>query len=547
MALDVALELSVEQLISALNEKLFTEFASVRSKVPPASRTSVAGLTAKVRSGELKAHSRDVTRFFQVDALERRAKDVLHEVISLRNALRPVNRLHPEVIALCAAFVSDTDPKPVIPLTHVCRYWRRAVVSSPRNWASVGSGWKRLAPLCVMRSAAVPLSVKISVSDIKGDEGFLRTLIPHVSRISGLSLTGYSSMQSVADDLPGFFTSPMPSLTSLELEQTDQPAEAFPSNDASTPPLFRNLSKLRSLHLIRTPLYPTVFSITSLVELKLVNYAAPFHFGEFIRFLHSNPNLELVILDLGFSVTSALFYSKRKISLPRLQRLVFTCGNAADASTLLSWVSLPPTSHITIQGSQSNPRNDLASFLPSPPTRIQEMLAPITAIKYCSSRWLHIFGEGQLSFQSSKYQSKICDGLDLFVTGAVREFHINTYSPDANGDYLSWPLRRLPVLEALVFSEIRLPLGSLFALAKEPPLCPSLKTIAFFDCVVTEAVITELERVLAKRRDSTAARLYRVVIVNATHALPKIQLIYQLRKFVPRVDVGIGNELPDLL
>ena len=56
MALDVALELSVEQLISALNEKLFTEFTSIRSKVPHASRTSVAALTTEVRSGELMAH-----------------------------------------------------------------------------------------------------------------------------------------------------------------------------------------------------------------------------------------------------------------------------------------------------------------------------------------------------------------------------------------------------------------------------------------------------------------------------------------------------------
>jgi len=57
MALDVVLELSVEQLISALNKKLFIEFTDVRSKVPPVSRTSVAALTAEVRSGELKISS----------------------------------------------------------------------------------------------------------------------------------------------------------------------------------------------------------------------------------------------------------------------------------------------------------------------------------------------------------------------------------------------------------------------------------------------------------------------------------------------------------
>ena len=49
MALDVALEFSVEQLISALNKKLFTEFTSVRMKVPYATRTSVATLATEVQ------------------------------------------------------------------------------------------------------------------------------------------------------------------------------------------------------------------------------------------------------------------------------------------------------------------------------------------------------------------------------------------------------------------------------------------------------------------------------------------------------------------
>ena len=460
-----------------------------------------------------------------------------------------MNRLHPEVIALCAAFVSDTDPKPIIPLTHVCRYWRRAIASSPGKWASIDSEWKRLVPLCLERSAAVALSIRISVSDVEGDEDFLQALIPHASRISGISLTEYSSIESVTDDLPGLFTSPMPLLTSLELEQTDQPTEAFPSDEASTPPVFRNLSNLRTLHFVRTPLYPAVFSITSLVELKLVNYTSPFHFGEFIEFLHSNQSLEVVILDLQFSEGSRQIAPERKASLPQLQCLVFTCGSATDARMLLSWVSLRRGSHITIRGSQSNSSADLASFLPSPPTSIQELLTPITAIKYCSSRWLHISGgDGQLSFQSPETAiPTLYDGLDLFVTGAVREFHIKTYALDSSGTFLSRPLERLPILEALVFLETHLSPGSLSALAKEDPLCPSLKTIAFFDCEVTEGVIKELERVLTKRRDSTAARLYRVVIVNIARTLPSLQSIHRLRKLVPRVDVGVGDELPALL
>jgi len=411
----------------------------------------------------------------------------------------------------------------------------------------IGSGWKPLVPLYLERSATVPLSVKISVSDVEEDEDFLQALVPHASRISDLSLTGYPTIESVADDLPGLFTSPMPALTSLELEQTDQPAQAFPSDEASTPPLFRNLSNLRTLHFVRTPLYPAVFSIASLVELKLVDYTSPFHFGDFIEFLHSNQSLEVVILDLQFSEGSRRISPDRKASLPQLQRLVFTCGSATDARALLSWVSLRRGSHITIRGSQSNSSADLASFLPSPPTSIQELLTPITAIKYYSSGWFHISGgDGKFSFQPSKPPPTVYDGFDLFTTGTAREFHI-TYALDSSSTFLSWPLGRLPGLEALVLSRMRLPPGSLSALAKEDPLCPSLKTIAFFDCKVTEDVIKELEEVLAKRRDSTATRLYRVVIVNATHALPDYYSIRRLREFVSRVDAGVGDELPALL
>ena len=57
MALNFALELSFEQLISTLNKKLSMELASIRLKVPPAPRTSMVAMIAEVRSSELKTPS----------------------------------------------------------------------------------------------------------------------------------------------------------------------------------------------------------------------------------------------------------------------------------------------------------------------------------------------------------------------------------------------------------------------------------------------------------------------------------------------------------
>ena len=54
MALDAALELSVEQLIGASNKKIFMECTRVQLMTPFATCASVAALTAEVRSNELK-------------------------------------------------------------------------------------------------------------------------------------------------------------------------------------------------------------------------------------------------------------------------------------------------------------------------------------------------------------------------------------------------------------------------------------------------------------------------------------------------------------
>ena len=277
----------------------------------------------------------------------------------------------PEVLTSCASFVSDTDPRPVVTLTHVCRYWRRSIVSNPRIWASIATGWKRLGPLCLERAGAVPLAVDITVPDIKNGEDFLESLIPQTSRIGRLRLSGYSTIETVADDLPGFLGSSMPNLTSLNLQQTTEPAELFPSREAPVPSLFQNVAKLESLCLARTPLYPAVLSATSLRELKLLGYANPFHFGTFLGLLDANPGLERVVLDIQFITGSVKIEPARKVVLPRLQVLSITCSKPIDSKGLLSCI--PPTrgARVEVIASQLDQSAKFSSYLPSPPTHIE--------------------------------------------------------------------------------------------------------------------------------------------------------------------------------
>lgn len=432
----------------------------------------------------------------------------------------------------------------MVTLTHVCQYWRRAIISSPGSWTSIDSNRKKLAPLFLECSGAASLSADISVEgvDFEEDEDFMRALLPHVPRISNLSLYGFQPIEDLETHLPSFFASPMPNLTSLKLEQEEESTDPFPPEGVPTPQLFQNVSKLKSLHLTGVPLYPVLRNIKSLAELTLVSDTFPFQ--EFLGFLESNPNLEILDLDVLFANTPALATPERLISFPRLRRLTLRCGDATSTRALLSCLSL---SHgINIEVYQTNPNPPpLASFLPCPSTHILGLFAPIIIIKYLSPPGtLHLSSKnGSFSFRGCKPSRVAHEELDLFATCAVREFRLRL----GNQCRLSWTLGRLPKLEALVISNGSLEPEFLSVLAEDPVLCPSLKTIAFLECELTNEAVHGLGGILAKRAHSIAARLHRVVIVNRTRDLPNRHLVSHLQRFIPQVDIAVGNKLPDLL
>ena len=420
-------------------------------------------------------------------------------------------------------------------------------MSNPRNWASIAIGWKRLVPLCLERAGAVPLALDITIPDIKSDPSFLRELLPHVTRVGHFYLTGHSSIETVADDLPGFFDSSMPNLTSLELQQTTEPTKIFPSGNTPVPPIFRSVTKLESLCLTRTPLHPVLLSITSLRDLKLLGYTRPLHFGTFLGFLDSNPGLERVVLDIQFIVDSVETALARRIPLPRLQHLSITCSKPIDSKGLLSCISLPHGVNLEVVFTQPDQHARLGSFLPSPPTPIWELLAPITTVKaQVSPQELRLFGNGTVfTFRSPQAPLDVHQELALLPGATVRKFYANLHPLKYTDIELSKVLKALPRLKTLVFSNTIIPRGSLSALAEEPVSCPALKTIAFFNCSIRPNAIQELGEAIVRRRHLTVTRLRRVVIINnSLVTLPEPESIQRLRKSIPRVDVGVNNKLP---
>lgn len=396
-------------------------------------------------------------------------------------------------------------------------------------------------PLCLGRAGSVPLTVRISASSVKTDEDFLKALLPRVSRIGHLSLTGYSSIEDIERDLPGLLASPAPNLVSLELEQTGEPTGSFPAH-----PLFQNVPGLKLLHLTRTPLHPILMSATSLLELKISGCTTPFRFGDFVGFLRSNPNLEHITLGIQFHEVPAWIYPSRTVSLPRLRQLSFTSSHAMDTKGLISSISFPRGVSLEFSILQVDQNIEIRHFLPSPPTMVRDLLAPITVVRYGNSHKGEVYLSGNNSHFSFRCNQPfpLDPAFHLFNTSAVREFHTKG---SFRGEILSWPLSQLPALEALVLVDINNSSSlSLGFLADEPVLCPSLKTVAFVDCSLGSSVIGELEGVVARRNSSTAAWLHRVVVVDRAGKLPNSRLICQLRRFVPRVDISVDEGLPDL-
>ena len=406
-----------------------------------------------------------------------------------------------------------------------------------------------MVPLCLERAGAVPLVVDITVSDVKSDEDFLNSLLPHASRIGSLRLVRFASTEAVADDLPGLFSSPMPNLTSLELQQITEPAELFPSSEAPMPPVFQNVARLVSLRLTRTPLYPMLFKISSLRELRLIEYASLFSFGTFIGFLDSNLDLEYVALDVQFITDSVKTTPTRKVSLSRLKHLSITCSKAIDSKGLLSCISLPRGANVEVIFTETGVSAELEQFLPSPPTPIRGLLAPITAVRTQQTpRELHLSGNNSaFTFRSPGDSFGARAWLPLFSTTLVRELRADPHPYRFGAQYLSDVMKALPALETLVISKVTVFLDGFFsALTEEPTLCPALRTIAFSDCDIDPDTMKKLGEALTRRRDSTAARVYRVVIVSSTVTMPDRTLVQQLRKSVPCVDVRMDDKLPDL-
>ena len=195
----------------------------------------------------------------QIESLETRAHEVLQLIASVRNFLRPVNRLPPEIFSYIAqaACQGAKDAESMILLTHVCRHWRDSIISTPKNWTSISSRSRSIATLSLERAKAAPLEINIGGYYTIHVSRLLGPLIPYVQNIQTLNVDGLTAneLKVILLDFPWS----VPNLRSLELT-TYSMSERDPSID----PFKSFAPMLKHLTLISTPLCPSLLGFRAL-------------------------------------------------------------------------------------------------------------------------------------------------------------------------------------------------------------------------------------------------------------------------------------------
>ena len=104
-------------------------------------------------------------------------------------------------------------------------------------------------------------------------------------------------------------------------------------------------------------------------------------------------------------------------------------------------------------------------------------------------------------------------------------------------------LSSFPALETFAV-ERETNLSLLSPLLSNPSASPSLKTLAFLDCVLPEEFMKQLAWFTSDRKNTTSAWLNSVVIVNQEGIFPSIASIRGLEERVPVVEVRTAANLP---
>ena len=437
----------------------------------------------------------------------------------------------------------DVDARSVVVLTHVCRYWRESIISTPGNWTLVSSGDKDLMALSLERSKPVPLKLYLRMDEIRTIPEFSDLIMPYTRNTKTLRVEAILSVEEFMQKLPNFPQS-MPNLWSLELSK-----DTTGERGQSTDPFGSFAPTLGALKLIAFPLYPSLLHFRALTELALFNGQFDLHLDILLNFLEENRSLESVILSIRFTKPSLTLRSSQRPAAigNRVRYLLIDYWDVMDGKALISNMTLPRGVQLEIVCCDKN--TGLNDLLPGISTTQLPGLSSPTSVDYePRQRVIRLLGpNGSFSFGKSTGSQDPFIEFSLLPLANVRKFHLIHHAP---------PLVQTPITP--VFHPSFLPALEIFTLDCDasvsqllsilllnPSSLPSLKTLAFSNCRLSTDFMEALTRFASNRKNTTSTWLRRVVIVNpSSQNLPGVPAIEALRKHVPFVDVSVGRRLP---
>ena len=545
MSLEAALNLSIPELLRVLNEKLGLECTRAQQLRLPSVPASITSLGAEVSTLSRPIAASLVVgsnATLQIESLEARAREISELIPSLRNLLRPVNRLPPEILSRIARFMDRdaTDARPMIPLTHVCRYLRESIVSTPGNWTLISSGRVRLSKLSLERCRAAPLKLQLSIPQLEKNPRFTALIAPYIQNTESLDICSISTIRELAQALQ-YFPQSMPNLRTLLLS-SDPPS---PRAHVSADPFEQLTLALAHLSLESVTLFPSLRRLTTLKNLSIANLQLDLHIDALLDFLEANPVLERASLTVRLT-QRAHWDSRRQFGIVnRLKILSIWSDDAAHTNAFISRIPLQRGARLEIYfyGGRAKLGGALSGISL---THLSNLQSP-TFMEYCpDKKRIELLGpNGRFSFGGNTRQTAPFAEFSLFQLTNIKVFCLTrrVLGPMDVRTRIAFPLLALQALETLAIERVvAIPhlLSTLFA---DPSASPSLNTLAFLDCCLDEACMEALTKFASDRKTTTSARLHRAIIVSSGQRLPDFASVNALREHVPVVDVRMGKVL----
>jgi hypothetical protein len=167
-----------------------------------------------------------------------------------------------------------------------------------------------------------------------------------------------------------------------------------------------------------------------------------------------------------------------------------------------------------------------------------------------SVRGFRLLGpNGSFSFRHTVGSRALFSEFPLLPLNDIRTFHLKHHGLKLTRFYptpspTTFSPSSFPALVTFAMERVAVVSHFLSVLFSNPSSSPSLNTLAFLDCGIDNVFMEELTRYSFNRKNTTSARLRRVIIVDSGGQLPDTALIEELRKHVLVVDVRVGKKLP---